>query len=256
MTLKRLLSLTRKAIDEFQMIEDGDRIAVGVSGGKDSLALLCALGNLRRFYPKHFELEAITVSLGYQNFDTTPIQAICDQLGVHYTVVETEISRIIFEDRREEHPCSLCAKLRKGALNRKAKELGCNKIAYAHHKNDVVETFLMSLFLEGRIHTFSPVTHLDRMELTLIRPMLFVEEPEVKGFINKYQLTVVKNPCPADGNTQREYAKTLVAQLNREHPGSLERMFTAILNGDLPSWRDRIPTERGSRHQISTTFVK
>lgn len=246
MKLQRLLSLTRKAVDEFQMIQPGDRIAVGISGGKDSLALLYALASLRHFYPHPFTIEAVTVSLGYEGFDLSPVRALTEKLDVPYTVVETQIGKIIFEDRREGNPCSLCAKMRKGAFNKKALELGCNKIAYAHHKNDVVETFLMSLFLEGRIHTFSPVTHLDRMNLTLIRPLLFVEEPEIKGFINKYQITTVKNPCPADGYTQREYTKELLAGLTRDHPGSLERIFTAILNSDLPAWRDRIPTVRGN----------
>lgn len=247
MKLQKLLSLTRKAVDEFHMIQPGDKIAVGISGGKDSLAMLYALSGLRRFYPNPFTLEAITVSLGYKEFNLGPIKALCDELAVPYTVVDTEIGRIIFEERKEENPCSLCAKMRKGAFNEKAKELGCNKIAYAHHKDDVVETLLMSLILEGRIHTFSPVTYLDRMDLTLIRPMLYVEEADVKGFMNKYLLPVVKNPCPADGYTQREYAKELVAQLNREHPGARDRMFTAILNGNMSGWTERSPKEPGKK---------
>lgn len=254
MKLQRLMSLTRKAVDEFQMIEAGDKIAVGISGGKDSLTLLYALQGLQRFYPKPFTIEAITVDLGYEGFDLEPIKALCAELGVPYTIVRTEIGKIIFQDRREENPCSLCAKMRKGSFNDKAKELGCNKIAYAHHKNDVVETFLMSLFLEGRIHTFSPVTYLDRMELTLIRPLIYVEEPEVKGFMNKYQIPTVKNPCPADGYTQREYAKELVAQLNHDHPGSLERIFTAIMNGNLPVWKDRVPKLRRTKSQPKPTL--
>lgn len=241
MKLQKLMSLTRKAVDEFQMIQPGDRIAVGISGGKDSLTMLYALSGLRRFYPNPFTVEAITVSLGYEGFDLEPIRKLCGELDVPYTVVETDIARIVFDDRGESNPCSLCAKLRKGAFNDKAKALGCNKLAYAHHKDDVVETFLMSLILEGRIHTFSPVTYLDRTGLTLIRPLLYVDEADVIGFRNRYQLPVVKNPCPADGNTQREYAKQLVAQLGREHPGTKERIFTAILNGDLPVWKDRIP---------------
>lgn len=243
MKLQKLMSLTRKAVDEFQMIQPGDRIAVGISGGKDSLTLLYALSGLRRFYPDPFSLEAVTVSLGYEGFDLAlaPISALCETLEVPYTVVDTDIAQIIFEERKEDNPCSLCAKMRKGAFNEKAKALGCNKLAYAHHKDDVVETLLMSLILEGRIHTFSPVTYLDRMDLTLIRPMIYVDEADVKGFQNKYQLPVVKNPCPADGYTQREYAKELVARLNHEHPGTKERIFTAILNGNLPSWKERVP---------------
>lgn len=241
MDLQKLMSLTRKAIDEYHMIQSGDRIAVGISGGKDSLALLYALSGLRRFYPQSFSLEAITVSLGYKNFNLEPIKALCRELDVPYTVVDTEIGKIIFDDRKEENPCSLCAKMRKGAFNNKAREMGCNKIAYAHHKDDVVETLLMSLILEGRIHTFSPVTYLDRMDLTLIRPLMYVDEADVKGFKNKYHLPVVKNPCPADGYTQREYAKQLVSNLNHEHPGTRERIFTAIQNGNLPGWPQRFP---------------
>lgn len=243
MNMQKLMSLTRKAVDEFQMIQPGDRIAVGISGGKDSLTMLYALSGLRRFYPNPFSIEAITVSLGYEGFHLEPIREFCARLDVPYTVVDTEIAKIIFEERREDNPCSLCAKMRKGAFNEKAKALGCNKLAYAHHKDDVVETFLMSLILEGRIHTFAPVTYLDRMDLTLIRPLIYVNEADVKGFQNKYQLPVVKNPCPADGYTQREYAKQLVSTLSHEHPGARERIFTAILNGDLPSWRTRIPKQ-------------
>ncbi len=244
MKLQKLMSLTRKAVDEFRMIQPGDRIAVGISGGKDSLTLLYALSGLRRFYPAPFSLEAVTVNLGYEGFDLTPIRALCEELEVPYSVVDTDIARIIFDERKESNPCSLCAKMRKGAFNEKAKELGCNKLAYAHHKDDVVETLLMSLILEGRIHTFSPVTYLDRTDLTLIRPLIYVDEADIKGFRNKYELPVVKNPCPADGNTQREYAKELIARLGHEHPGTKERIFTAILNGDLPSWRERVPKKR------------
>ena len=241
MKLQKLMSLTRKAVDEFQMIQPGDKIAVGISGGKDSLTMLYALSGLKRFYPNPFTIEAITVDLGFDGFDLEPIKALCRELDVPYTVIRTEIGKIIFEDRREDNPCSLCAKMRKGAFNEKAKALGCNKIAYAHHKDDVVETLMMSLILEGRIHTFSPVTYLDRMDLTLIRPLIYVDEADVKGFMNKYCLPVAKNPCPADGYTQREYAKELIARLSHEHPGTKERMFTAVLNSDLPAWKVRTP---------------
>ena len=247
MKLQKLMSLTRKAVDEFHMIQEGDKIAVGISGGKDSLTMLYALNGLRRFYPQHFTIEAITVSLGYEGFNLEPIKALCNELEVPYTIVDTDIGKIIFEERKEDNPCSLCAKMRKGAFNEKAKELGCNKIAYAHHKDDVVETLLMSLILEGRIHTFSPVTYLDRMDLTLIRPLIYVDEADVKGFMNKYSLPVVKNPCPSDGYTQREYAKQLVASLSHEHPGTKERMFTAILNSNLTSWNERTPKKQRTK---------
>lgn len=253
MNIQRLYSLTRKAIDEFHMIQDGDRIAVGISGGKDSLTLLYALCGLRRFYPAHFTIEAITVSLGFKNFNLEPIKALCRELDVNYTVVDTEIGKIIFEDRKEENPCSLCSKMRKGAFNEMAAKLGCNKIAYAHHKDDVIETMLMSLVLEGRFHTFSPVTYLDRTGLTLIRPLIYVNEADVKGFMNKYHLPRVKNPCPADGHTQREYASELLNQLNTEHPGARERMFTAILNSGLSGWDKRTPLLRRTRSAASAS---
>lgn len=236
MTLQRLLSLTRKAVDTFNLIESGDKIAVGISGGKDSLTLLYALNGLKRFYPNSFTIEAITVDLGHSGFDLIQIKALCRELNVPYTIVQTEIAQIIFNERKEPNPCSLCAKMRKGALNDAAKKAGCNKIAYAHHKDDVIETMLLSLLFEGRFHTFSPKTHLDRTDLTVIRPLLFVNEADVIGFKNKYHLPVEKSPCPVDGYTKRQYVKELIRTLNHEHPGVKERMFTAILNGNLDGW--------------------
>lgn len=240
MKLQQLLSYTRKAVDDYQMIEEGDHIAVGISGGKDSLTLLYALRGLQRFYPKKFTLSAITVDLGYEKFDTEPLKALCEQLDVPYTVVKTDIAHILFEERKESNPCSLCAKMRKGALNDAVKELGCNKVAYAHHKDDIIETMLLSLIFEGRFHSFSPKTYLDRMNLTVIRPMMYVDEMDVIGFQHKYELPVAKSRCPIDGLTKREYAKNLVKQLNSEHPGARNRMFTAILNGNISGWPERI----------------
>lgn len=250
MKLQKLMSLVRKAVDEYQMIEKGDRIAVGISGGKDSLTLLYALSGLKRFYPKPFELQAITCSLGFPGFDLEPIKALCERLEVPYTVVDTQIGQIIFEDRKESNPCSLCAKMRKGAFNEKAKELGCNKVAYAHHKDDVVETMLLSLIYEGRFYSFSPRTYLDRMDLTVIRPMIYVDEADVIGFKNKYDLPVAKNPCPADGYTKREYAKELLRQLTKENPGTKQRMFTAILDGKIQGWPERIIHKRGEANLL------
>ena len=236
MKLQKLLSYTRKAIDDFQMIQPNDVIAVGVSGGKDSLTLLYALANLRKFYPNPFTIKAITVHLGMPDMDFTKVKELCEQLDVEYEIVDTQIFDIVFEHRKETNPCSLCAKMRKGALNQKIKELGCNKIAYAHHKDDLVETMLMSMLFEGRWHTFSPVTYLERMDLTLIRPLLYINESDVIGFRNKMNLPVVKSACPMDGHSKREYAKNLVKQLNREHVGARDRMFHAILNGDMEGW--------------------
>lgn len=236
MKLQQLLSYTRKAVDDYGMIQPGDKIAVGISGGKDSLTLLYALKHLQRFYPNQFDLIAVTVNLGYTEFKLDKIRALCQELEIPYYVVDTDIAKIIFEERKESSPCSLCAKMRKGALNDKVKELGCNKVAYAHHKDDIVETMLLSLIYEGRFYSFAPVTYLDRMELTVIRPMMYVPEVDVIGFQNRYQLPVEKNPCPKDGVTRREYVKQLLKQLNLDNPGVKNRMFTAITNGNIKGW--------------------
>ena len=244
MQLQRLLSYTRKAVDEYQMIEEGDHIAVGISGGKDSLTLLYALHGLQRFYPKHFKISAVTVNLGFEDFDLSPIQQLCAEMKIPYKIVTTDIYNILFQVRKEKNPCSLCAKMRKGALNETIREMGCNKVAYAHHKDDIIETMLLSLIYEGRFYSFSPKTYLDRIDLTVIRPIMFVDEVEVIGFQHKYDLPVVKSKCPVDGYTKRQYAKELVRQLNQENPGVRERLFHAILNGNIAGWPERVPHVR------------
>ncbi len=251
MKLQQLLSYTRKAIEDYQMIDEGDKITIGISGGKDSLTLLYALHGLKRFYPKKFDIIAVTVDLGFEGFDLTPIHQLCEQLEVPYKVIHSEIGKIIFDERKETNPCSLCAKMRKGALNQAVKEMGCNKVAYAHHKDDIVETMMLSLIFEGRFYSFSPKTYLDRMDLTVIRPMMYVLEADVIGFQHKYDLPTVKNPCFADGHTKREYAKQLVRSINQENPGAKERMFSAIINQDLPGWPKRaFPYKKGRRPSI------
>jgi len=236
MKLQQVLSYTRRAVDDYQMIQEGDKIAIGISGGKDSLTLLYAMHGLKRFYPQKFEIHAVTVDLGFKNLDLDKIKEICKELDVPYTIVKTEIADIIFNERKESNPCSLCAKMRKGALNEAMKAAGCNKIAYGHHMDDMIETYLMSLIYEGRIHTFSPITYLDRMDVTVIRPLMYMKEVDVIGFVNKNNIPVVKSPCPADGNTKREYIKQLLAKINQENPGVKDRMFTAIQNGNLKGW--------------------
>ena len=236
MDLQKLMSRTRKAIDDFQMIEDNDVIAVGISGGKDSLTLLHAMAGLRRFYPKKFKLVAVTVDVGFKNQDFTGIDEFCKKLDVPYHMVKTDISEIVFNERKESSPCSLCAKMRKGALNDAMQKIGCNKIAYAHHKDDIVETMLMSLIYEGRFHTFAPITYLDRMQLKVIRPLIYLHEYEVISFTKKYDIPVLKSKCPVDGYTKREYAKQLLKTLGNENPGVKDRMFTAIMNRKL--WVD------------------
>lgn len=244
MKLQQVLSYVRRAVDDYHMIEEGDHIAVGISGGKDSLTLLHALKGLQRFYPNKFQLHAVTVDLGFENLNLEKIEALCRDLEIPYTIVKTDIADIIFHQRKESNPCSLCAKMRKGALNEAIKKAGCNKVAYAHHKDDVVETMLLSLIFEGRFHTFAPVTYLDRMELTVIRPLMYMSEADVIGFVNKNQVPVVKSPCPADGYTKREYVKNMLRQLNLENPGVKERMFSAIQNGNMQGWPPILPAVR------------
>ena len=228
MKLQQLLSQLRKAIDDYQMIEEGDIIAVGMSGGKDSMTLLYALKQLQRFYPQNFELIAVTVDLGFHNFDLKATEDFCTEIGVPYKIIKTQIAEIIFDARKEANPCSLCAKMRKGAMNQFLEENGIRKVAYAHHKDDYIETMMMSLLFEGRFQSFSPKTLLDKSKITVIRPLIYVDEADVKGFCNKYQIPVTKSPCPMDGHTKREYVKELIKQLNMENPGVKERLYSAI----------------------------
>lgn len=235
--IKRVLSHVRRAVDDYEMINEGDRVAVGVSAGKDSLTLLCALAELRRFYPKRFELIAITVDMGFEGADFSAISELCRQLDVPYHIVPTEISRIIFDVRKEKNPCSLCAKMRRGALYGKARELGCTSVALGHHFDDVVETFMLNLFYEGRIGCFQPVTYLSNTEVYLIRPMIYMPEKDVRYFASKAELPISKVKCPADGNTEREEMKRLLASLERENKGLRYRIFGAIQRGEVDGFK-------------------
>ncbi len=237
--MKRMLSYTRRGVDDYNMIEEGDKIAVGISGGKDSLALLCSLAYLRRFYPKKFELIAITIDMGFEGgMDFTPVKELCEKLDVPYHIIPTEISKIIFDVRKETNPCSLCAKMRRGALHNAAKELGCTTVALGHHFDDVVETFMLNLFFEGRLGCFSPVTYLSRVDLRVIRPLLYMPEKDVVEFAKKNELPVVESKCPADKNTEREEMKTLLRSLERENKGLRYRIFGAICRGELDGFRE------------------
>ena len=237
--IKRVLSYTRRAVDDYSMIEDGDRVAVGISGGKDSLTLLCALADLRRFYPKKFDLCAITVDMGFSTpMDFSPIRELCDKLEVPYHVTPTEIAKIIFDVRKESNPCSLCAKMRRGVLHNTAKELGCNRVALGHHFDDVVDTFMLNLFFEGRLGCFQPVTYLSRADLHLIRPMIYMPEKDVRYFAAKAELPVIKSPCPADGNTERAEISKLLADLDRQHKGLRYRIFGAIQRAGIDGFRE------------------
>ncbi len=227
MKLQQLLSQLRQAIDDFDMIADNDTVAVGLSGGKDSMTLLYGLKQLQRFYPKTFRLTAITVDLGFETYDLKAMQQFCSQLQVPYRVVTTQIADIVFQARKESNPCALCAKMRKGALNQALLEEGIHTVAYAHHRDDFIETMLLSLLFEGSFHSFAPKTKLEQTGITVIRPMLYVREADVKGFCNKYQIAVTKSPCPMDGHTRRAYVKQLIKQLNTENPGVKDRLYAA-----------------------------
>ncbi len=237
--IKRILSYTRRAVDDYAMIREGEKIAVGISGGKDSLTLLCALSELRRFYPNKFELCAITIDMGFEGgMDFTPIKELCASLDVPYHIVPTEIYKIIFEVRREPSPCSLCAKMRRGALHKAAKDLGCTAVALGHHFDDVVDTFMLNLFFEGRLGCFSPVTYLSRMDITLIRPMIYMPEKDARYFAQKLNLPVIKSPCPADGNTERAEMNKLLLDLERNNKGLRYRIFGAIQRGEIDGFKE------------------
>ncbi len=236
--LKRILSYVRRGVDDYEMIKEGDKIAVGVSAGKDSLALLCAMAALRRFYPKKFELCAITVDMGFEDFDLTPIRKMCEELEVEYHVAPTQIAKIIFDIRKEKNPCSLCAKMRRGALYNYAKEIGCTSVALGHHFDDVVETFMLNLFYEGRLGCFQPVTYLSNTDIYLIRPMIYMPEKDVRYFASKNELPVIKSPCAADGNTEREEMKKLLHGLEMGNKGLRYRIFGAIQRGEIDGFRE------------------
>lgn len=231
MELQQLYSKVRKAIDTYNMIEEGDILALGVSGGKDSLALLYALSGLSKFYSKKFKVIAITVDLGFEGFDLDAIKELCLKLDVDYYVVKTKISEMMTKEG-----CSLCARLRKGALHDEALRLGCNKIVYAHNMDDVVETMMLSLIYEGRFSTFYPVTDYEDKGLKLIRPLIFATSSEIIGFKNKYELPIVVNPCPYDKTSERTYVRDLLNDINRHAHDVKKRMMTAICDGTIKEW--------------------
>jgi tRNA(Ile)-lysidine synthase TilS/MesJ len=235
--MRRMLSLMRACVDEYHMIEPGDTVAVGVSGGKDSLTLLAVLASLRGFYPKPFTLIAITLDMGYPEMDFSAVAALCEKLGVPYHIRETQIKQVVFDERREKNPCSLCAKMRRGALNNAALSLGANKVALGHHWDDAVETFMLSLIYEGRISCFQPVTLLDRSGVTQIRPLLYARERAIRNFAARQALPIVHNPCPVDKHTKREDVKALLYELEGRYPGLKEHIFGGLQRSPLPGWR-------------------
>ena len=235
--MKRLLSFVRRAVDDYNMIEENDRIAVGVSGGKDSLVLLEVLAEMQRFYPKKYEIVAITVDMGFKDSDYSEIEKFCRRLNIEYRIVKTEIAKIIFDVRHESNPCSLCAKMRRGSLHAAAQELSCNKVALGHHYDDAIETFMMNLFFEGRLGCFSPVTYLSNRKIKLIRPLIYAQEKDVSYFARSRTLPVAESLCPEDRATERENMKNLLAELERGNKGLKHRIFTAMCRGEIDGFK-------------------
>ena len=234
--MQKILSYMRKAIEEYNMIEEGDKIAVCLSGGKDSITLLYALKALQRFYPKHFELIAISVDPGFDFFDIQFLQKICDTVNIPLFVESTRAKEIVFDIRKEKNPCSLCANLRRGAINSIAIREGCNKIALGHNQDDVLETFLLNLLYTGNIGTFAPVSYMDRSKITLIRPLVYTPEKENRRFIKKNNLTVMPKVCPMDGSSKREDMKQLIFSLTKSIPMIRANLFGAIQR-HVPEWK-------------------
>ena len=249
-SIERILSHSRKAVEEYSMIEAGDKIAVGVSGGKDSLALLCALSKLKRVLGIDYEVVAVTIDMGLPDMDFSKIHDLCRDLEVEYHIIKTQLYEIIFNVREEKSPCSLCSRMRRGALHDACKELGCNKLALGHHYDDVVETFMLNLFFEGRIGAFRPVTYLSRKDLTMIRPLIYTPEREIKTFARGAELPIVEVKCPADGNTERARMKEYLDIFEREHRGLYHRIMGAIQRGEVDGFHpDLIDNEEKKRRK-------
>ena len=234
--MQKILGQMRKAVEEFHMIEEGDRIAVALSGGKDSITLLMALKNLQHFYPKKFELIAITVNPGFEFFDTSILYDICKEIDVELVVAESHIKEIVFDIRKEKNPCSLCANLRRGILNTTAIEHNCNKIALGHNEDDVLETFLMNVLYTGNISTFAPVSYMDRSKMTLIRPLIYVSEKQTNSFIKPKEITIMPKACPMDGFSKREEIKQLLYNLSKQIPHVRANMYGAIKRSKIKGW--------------------
>lgn len=234
--LNEFSGTVRRAVDDYHMISEGDRIAVGISGGKDSMLLLAVMNHLRTYYPIPFSLEAITIELGFDGMDFTPVQQFCDELGIPYTCLKTDIKEIVFDVRKEDNPCSLCSKMRRGAINDAITQRGIHKLALGHHFDDAVETFMMSLLFEGRISCFRPVTFLDRSGVTQIRPLVYAGEKKIANLAAELQLPIVENPCPEDKTSKRYEIKKLLAQMSQDYPDLKSKIFGAMQRMPLPGW--------------------
>ena len=238
-TLNEFTGVIRRAVDDYNMIQEGDKIAVGVSGGKDSLLLLLALHHLQSYYPKHFDLEAITIELGFEGMDFAPVAELCRELNIPYTCLKTDIKEVVFDVRKEENPCSLCAKMRRGALNDAIRQQGINKLALGHHFDDAVETFMLSLLFEGRLSCFRPVTYLDRSGVTQIRPMIYAGELKISNLAEDLHLPIVENPCPQDKGSKRYEIKQLLKILGQDYPDMRSKIFGAMQRLPLPGWQPK-----------------
>lgn len=236
--MQQIMGYVRRAITEYNMISEGDAVAVGVSGGKDSVALLAALAGVRRYIGIGFTLKAITLDneFGGVQTDYSAIQALCDTFDVEYVVKRTQIGQIIFAVRQESNPCSLCARMRRGVLHDTVRELGCQKLALGHHRDDAAETLLMNLFNEGRVGCFAPVTYLSRKDITMIRPLVFAPEREIRNMVAREGLPVVKSLCPVDGCTERQWTKDFLSEMEKSHPGITNRIFGALRRGGISNW--------------------
>lgn len=234
--LNEFTGIIRKAVDDYGMINEGDRVAVGVSGGKDSMLLLLALKHLQSYYPKHFELEAITIELGFESMDFTPVREMCKELDIPYTCLKTDIKEIVFDVRKEDNPCSLCAKMRRGALNNVLRERNLNKLALGHHFDDAVETYMMSLLFEGRISCFQPVTFLDRSGVTQIRPLIYAGEQKITNLARELNVPIVENPCPEDKGSKRYEIKQLLKTMSVQYPDMKSKIFGAMQRLPLKGW--------------------
>lgn len=234
--LNEFTSVVRKGVDEYNMIQDGDAVAVGVSGGKDSLVLLRSLAHLQSYYPKKFSLSAITLELGFEGMDYTPVAEMCAELSVPYYCIKTDIREIVFDVRNEANPCSLCSKMRRGALNDAIKARGISKLALGHHSDDVIETFMMSLLFEGRISCFKPVTYMSRADVTQIRPMIYADEERISRLCRRLELPVIQNSCPEDKESKRHEIKQLISDLEKEYPDLKSKIFGAIQRLPLEGW--------------------
>ena len=236
MDLNRFTGFVRRCDDDYGMLQPGDRVAVGVSGGKDSMALLASLAHLRRYHPSHFELEAITIAMGFPDMDFTPVAEWCAAHELPYTIINSDIREIVFDVRQEENPCSLCSKLRRGALNDAIKARGCNKLALGHHFDDAVETFLMNLLFTGQLSCFKPSTYMSRADVTQIRPMLYIGEGTIASFVCEMGLPIVPTTCPEDKQSKREEIKSLIKRLSAEYPDLKDKVFGAMQRLPLDGW--------------------